>query len=695
MVLRYFFLMIVLICNVKPGISQSKRFIDSLENRMDIIKNDSLKVEILNELAFQLTLSDTKRAREYAQKALIISENFNFHKGRADCLVRLGTIAMMENKYFQAEKLLKKALAERKQIGVTYDIMSVYNLLGSLAFHQNDYMMAIEHYRKALSLDKSGLNSSLIADVYNNLSNCYRILGAYKEAISSINKGIEIKKEIGDEIGSAKLLMTLGNWYFELENYKEAKDKYELTIEAFRKNNDGKRVAKAYVNIGNCLFRLGKLNDALVYLDDSVEEMQYLDEESIANLNRTKGNIYRSKNLIDKAIEAFEKSLSGFVQIEDDAEIASLYYNIGLLKKDDSNLKQAIQLFLKCESILDTLEDPLLELSLCQEVSQTYLNLGQIDQAFIYSLRHNDLQDSLDGNYREAMNYKLNYEEEKRKNEQLENEIKVNQLIVQKKAVEMRSFIGLGTGLFILSIIVFLYRNNKRKSKQQLKNKNQEIDNLLRDQEVKTTYAKLEGQDEERKRIAQEHDRVGSILSTIKLYFDGFNTKLDSIQSQNLENHNKANTLLDEAVSEVRKIAQNIHSGTLTKFGLKAELEALAELLRESKKIDIQIATYGLEERLPMAYEIKIYRIIQELISNILKHAKASKITIQLNQFKEVINFIVQDNGIGFDLKRVEEKNGMGLKSIRSRIYNLHGSIIIDTGKGNGTTVTVDIPREE
>jgi len=695
MVLRYFILFLIFFFSFNNSFSQSKKIIDSLKNRLAIVENDSLKAGLLNELAFQLKQSDPINARDYAEEACLISTKLNLTSEKASCLVRLGIISIIELKYEEAEEHLNSALKERIKINKIPDVVSVYNTLGLLMFFQNENEQAIQYYEKGMELVEASPPSNVFAELYNNISNSYRELSEYKKAIEFINKGIEINKALSDEQAEANLLVTLGNWFTELENYPEAIKKFELAFDIYFANEEHYGVANCYTNIGNCHYHQGRYDEALKYLDAALAENEFLELSNIANVYRIKGNIYRHKNLSKKAFDAFQESLKRFKDIDDHSEMASLYYNIGLLNKDNSEYNLALGLFLKCQAILDTIVDPLLELSLCQEISETYLQLGNQDRAIEYILKHNYLQDSLESNYREAINYKLSFEEEKQKNELLESELKVNELLVQKKEAKMKSYIGLVVALFILMLLFFLYINSKRRAKHKINQKNQEIDKVLKDQAIKTTYAKLEGQDEERKRIAQElHDRVGSILSTVKLYFDGFDSKLDSMQSQNQENHFKANELLDEAVSEVRKIARNINSGTLTKFGLKAELEALSELLIESKKIDIEIITFGLEERLPVALEIKIYRIIQELVSNILKHAKATKINIQLNQFKDVINFIVQDNGIGFDPKKAEEKNGMGLKSIKSRVYNLHGSIIIDTGKGSGTTITIDIPRD-
>ena len=243
-------------------------------------------------------------------------------------------------------------------------------------------------------------------------------------------------------------------------------------------------------------------------------------------------------------------------------------------------------------------------------------------------------------------------------------------------------------GLALIGL--FIYRNRWLSAQRENESLKQETDGILKDIELKTTYARLEGQDEERKRIAQElHDRLGVMLSTIKLYFQGLENKLEQ---KGKEQFLKANDLLDEATSEVRRISHDMNSGILNKFGLKAQLENLADILINSNKIEVNVLTHGLEKRFSATLERQIYRIIQELISNVLKHAKASRITIQVNQFQDVINVMVEDDGKGFDLESAHVKNGMGLKNIKYRVQELNGSVIFDSAPGRSTTVALDIP---
>ena len=119
-------------------------------------------------------------------------------------------------------------------------------------------------------------------------------------------------------------------------------------------------------------------------------------------------------------------------------------------------------------------------------------------------------------------------------------------------------------------------------------------------------------------------------------------------------------------------------------------LDELSRTVSAGGKMKVNVLSTGIDDRLDISHEIAIYRIIQELLSNILKHAKATETNIQLTRLDNSLNISVEDNGIGFDPSTV--KNGMGIKNIEARVQALEGSFFIDSGKGNGTTVMIDLP---
>ena len=201
-------------------------------------------------------------------------------------------------------------------------------------------------------------------------------------------------------------------------------------------------------------------------------------------------------------------------------------------------------------------------------------------------------------------------------------------------------------------------------------------------------------QEQERKRIAQDiHDTLGSILSTVKLRLSGLEEFSGALQAQGKDHFHNVISLLDDAVVELRNISQNIMPATLSKLGLVAALQNLFDKISSYSGIKIQYAVHGMNVRPDESVEIIIYRVVMELVNNVLKHAQAENVTIQLIQYADHINVTVEDDGNGFDLEEVrKQKRGVGLENVISRLEYLKGKIEIDTAPGQGTSLVMDFP---
>ena len=154
----------------------------------------------------------------------------------------------------------------------------------------------------------------------------------------------------------------------------------------------------------------------------------------------------------------------------------------------------------------------------------------------------------------------------------------------------------------------------------------------------------------------------------------------------------KTGSLLDEAYNEVRSMAHVKHSGVIAKEGLLPAVEKLARNASLQQSLQVEVQDFGLTERLEPSLEISIFRMIQELVTNIIKHANASEATIAITQHENSLNIIVEDNGKGFNATKFQQKEGMGLSSIERRVEFLEGTLEIDATPGKGTTILIDIP---
>src|SRR5690606_26994876 len=148
-------------------------------------------------------------------------------------------------------------------------------------------------------------------------------------------------------------------------------------------------------------------------------------------------------------------------------------------------------------------------------------------------------------------------------------------------------------------------------------------------------------------------------------------------------------SLLDEATSELRKTAHNLMPEILLKSGLKEAIATYCERMQRGQDLHIDVQCYGDLPRLDTSFELAVYRVIQELIHNIVKHAKARTALVQLNWQDNVFNILVEDDGIGLPQSSVVADAGIGLSNIQSRVHALNGAIDIESSPGNGTTICI------
>ena len=240
-------------------------------------------------------------------------------------------------------------------------------------------------------------------------------------------------------------------------------------------------------------------------------------------------------------------------------------------------------------------------------------------------------------------------------------------------------------------IAILLQKNTSKKrqlAEQEALLKQQRVDNLLKEQELVSIDAMIAGQEKERQKVAGElHDDLGSLMATIKLHFDNskVSKKDPSLQS--------AQNLLDQAYQKIRGIAHNKNSGVMSDQGLLTAIQKMAHTISQSKAIIVTVEDFGLGERLENSLELSIFRMVQELVANAIKHAEASRIIIQLTQHEDKLNIIVEDNGKGFEPGQKDNlKNGMGLTNIEKRVEHLEGEFTIDSVVGRGTSIIIDIP---
>jgi signal transduction histidine kinase len=216
---------------------------------------------------------------------------------------------------------------------------------------------------------------------------------------------------------------------------------------------------------------------------------------------------------------------------------------------------------------------------------------------------------------------------------------------------------------------------------------------LFKKMEAASLGATIEGQEAERGRLARElHDGIGPLLSTLNLYLEGLQPEFQNLNPEARQKYQSIRTLVNSLTREIRNISGALMPAAVEDLGLVAAVEDMVEKTKESAGIDVHFYHSGLKNRLDHLAELGLYRIIQELVNNTVKYAKARHVNVQLIRHKESVVLTYEDDGTGFDVETVMPAKGFGLRDIQARVKSLGGNFSLDTSPGRGLIATVEIP---
>lgn len=239
----------------------------------------------------------------------------------------------------------------------------------------------------------------------------------------------------------------------------------------------------------------------------------------------------------------------------------------------------------------------------------------------------------------------------------------------------------------VLVLSTFLVINLKRIANE----KNALLQELNTEQSRRFSIA-LKASEGERKRIARElHDGLGQLLSTVRLYISGFDEVIKKQDGEYKEQYANSLRIIDEATQEVRNISHNLMPSSLIQLGLGAAMQGLVRQLNGAGELKVIAEIDPNIPRLADTIEISLYRIVQEIVNNILKHAKAKNIWIKLIYTESSLTLFVKDDGLGMDAAQLSQGAGIGWSNIFSRVTMLRGEHQIYSEKGKGTIIEITV----
>lgn len=537
----------------------------------------------------------------------------------------------------------------------------------------------------------------------NNKAKKGEILEIYAQSYEAINqddKAFEFLKQAKDVYSSQGKLEKEAGINAMIYNLLDIRSGIETNRSSYLKElkeyalqeNSKKWMLTYYKLKGINKFKISSKDSAKTYFFKAKDLAMELDSLRAAyELNINIGALYLSAfKQPDSAIYYYKSALKSYQEDKEIGkkknELFALYNNIGNAYREQKDYKKANKYYKQAENIdLKRYNDQSKRI-LYNNMEVNYYYMNDFKNAYNYLYKYDSINDIIKMN---KQNANIKDIEEKYQNEKL----RADNLAIESKRLQNRNIaLALGGSIVLGSIILFLfYKNNQRKreiTRQKQNLRMQKLSSQLKEQELRSIDAMIEGQEKERLRLANDlHDDLGSLMATIKMHFSSI-----SGQDSN-ELYHQTRKLIDEAYQKIRNIAHSKNSGVLAKQGLYKAVRQLAQTISASENITINVYENGLDQRLENSLELTLFRIVQELITNIIKHAEASEVDIHFNQHDEQLNIMVEDDGKGFDPDQITKNNkGMGLSSIDKRVEHLEGKMIIESKPKAGTTIIIEIP---
>jgi signal transduction histidine kinase len=588
-----------------------------------------------------------------------------------------------------ANKLYNYCLQKSRNIGYVYGQADSYRGLGNIAVFKNFFFEAQAYFLKSITMiSKDSLLVYMLPQLYNNLGVVKDEMGEYTEAINMYNNGIKYKEVAGhkSKIEETSMMLNIASTLFKLKEYKKAEYYIKLVqIEALKKEDD-ELLCSIYNNIGSVFAQQNMLDSGMIYFKKSLElnnKKKYNNVNASLNIatilylkeDYTVADSILSLVLLDSTI-----NLKTFVTI------IKLKGQIAYQLKDFRKAEQLLLSALEKSSEMKTASQ-LLEINLF--LYKLYKDEGNLNKALTFYEQYHTLKDSFIN--RDVLNRSNVLESKIRSAEKDKALAEKNVTILKQKAslknnrfVFLIAFLICVVAVFTIILVKVSGDRRNEKLKQKLISIQQNEQLVKQREELEVLKATIVGEERERSRLARElHDGIGGMLAAIRM-------GASMIAEQNVEiepSMIKLREMIALTADEVRKSAHNLVPDILIRNGLEKALEIYCDRIVEKDTIELILDFQGGPIELSKSSELIIYRMAQELIQNISKHAKASEASLLIKKFNDTLSIIVEDNGIGFE--DTKTYNGMGLQNLRYRVQALEGEIFISSGTGRGTTVHV------
>lgn len=635
-------LLLFLLLSLQNLYAQADATKDSLLKVLSVAKEDTNKVLTLITTGQYVEYNNLEEAKSYYLQANKLSEKLKYTMGVLKYYSNYTAVLNIQARFDSALSLTKDALQLANQFGNEERIIIAQQNLSATYAYLQDYESALQYLLPSVAYFEKTNNDARLSLIYDNLGVIYRETKQYDKALAYHQKALAIARASGNSYDIANVLSNLGNSYSSLKKYDTALTVMQESLLIAKKENYDNIVSNVTGNIGALLIKQGRYDSLNFYCTEGLRLAEKLGD-SLTMVN----------NIYGLALAAFYNK--DFKKSEEEAAL-------GFAMAKQRNYAEPLQLF-------------------ADILSELYLVKGDLKNYDYYNRLSIELSERF---FSERMQRNVQTLDKKFETEKKEQQLKLQQATIRQKSTLNYILIGSTAALLLISLLA--YRTYKQKRKLQ----EQKITELEKEKLLLATQSIVKGQEDERSRLAKDlHDGLGGLLSGVKLQLGAMKGNL-ILSEEHGRTFNNALGKLDESISEMRRVAHNMMPEALMKLGLQQALQDYCDGLSESQSFKINGEFYGLEKRMESSVEIVVYRIVQELLNNVVKHSGAAIILVQVMKHDQNLTITVEDNGKGFNKEEVQLMKGTGLKNIQSRVDYLKGQLDIKSTPGKGTSVHID-----
>lgn len=588
--------------------------------------------------------------------------------------------------------LIQLAITSSKQIQYQSVMAKTLEVRGMSHLLLAEYPQAIRYFDEAITLAEKGNGNKMYpAFLYSLKSIAYFYLKYFDSAASSSYKAIDIAEQYDTARNRTAITVynNLSIFWMNMHNEKNALH-YQQKVENWAlQSKDTAQLIKTYTVRGFIYSRFNEKSDSAIYYFQSAIDLSPFVPDSYAAVDAYHGigTVYFKKGAYAQALRYFQKAYAMPKTIGATSAQVSLLYMMGQSYFQLRDYVMAKQALLKGIELVKASGEQLIISDLYKTLSFLYDSTGDERAAYHYLKLAVATTDTISIQETQRI---INELEIKYQSAQKDKVLTQRQLDIQQQKTKLKErtfwFASISIAFLLLAVLsTVLYRNSKHRQKIQ----ENRINNLLQQQQIEQLKARMDGENKERKRIAQElHDGVCNMISAARMQLDNSLAEEYNGFCENTEHH-KGLKLLDDAYEELRRTSHNLFPEKLLNNGLVEALKHYCNSMSKPPVLRVHFQLLGNPQPIVPDAALSIYRIVQESVHNAIKHGQADDIIIQLIfEPSDEISITIEDNGTGL-INEGGHNNGIGMYSLRQRIISLGGSMDIQSQQGVGTSVNI------